>query len=286
MNYFKKQISPQQLKFIWWAVAVVLFLVPMLNAVKPIGFYFEDSLAAHKNWFPSFYYFTWLSFKLFFPVACGVILYGIIRFQFKTESRIVVPAIIIQGILLFFMLQTIGFTRVSLYVYLLFLVGASVFVLNKYKSVMAKYISAFTGSKILTGSFLFIIYITLCLLLPRAYPFAKYTMFNKFPEHTSVFLLRNNQGQLIPLKEYSGIDGNHLFELYVATNEQHGFVYLSNEETEEEQQLICKELLHSILADLKKPMPFDSVSINRIDYFLEQNKIASHEKQLYKCAVE
>ena len=265
---------------------VAVLLLPLLNWFNPIDFYFEDSLAAHQKCFPSFYFFTYLFFKLFFPVANGIILYGMLRFQFKTENRIVFLLILIQSMLLFFVLQTIGFVAASLYVYLLLLISVSVFAWGKYKNEIAKCITVAKESKVITGGFLFTIYITLCLLLPRAYPFAKYTMFNKFSEHTSVFLLRNNQQELVPLNEYSTVDGNHLFELYVATNEQHGFMYLSNEEKEVEQQLVCKELLHSIFADLKKPIPFDSISLNRIDYFLEQNKIASHEKQLYKCAVE
>jgi hypothetical protein len=259
-------------------------LLPVLNHFIPFSFYFEGSLKEHKNWFPTFYFLSFAFFKSFYPLAYAVWLYAL--FRSSLSRPFILSLICIQTTALIACMEVFGFETVSLYAYLLAGAGMAFRMRSFLSPAFSGFIALVASSRILKGSFLFITYIVLCLTLNRFHPFAKYTMFNRFAETTRVFLLRDASNKLLPLNTYCTIDGNHLFELYVAFNKKHGFKYGSSDINKEEQTIVSREMVESILKNLKRPIPSDSIKLSVERFYFDQGKLTSDETQLYTCKVE
>jgi hypothetical protein len=265
-------------------VIIILLLLPVINLLRPFGFFFEGTWTEHQKWFPHFPFLSFIFFKSFYPVVYAFGLFAVLRGKLGTLP--VISLIVIQSVILVLGMQAVGFMPVADYMYLLVLAPFLYRMAGTLNAGHLWLLNRVINLKLPAGSFLFIIYIVLCLSLSRFHPFAKYTMFNKFRDNTTVFLLRDNRDSLLPLNTYCTIDGNHLFELYVAINNKHGFNYGNRSVNTEQQEIVSREMMQSIFTTLKKPIPSDSVRLMRVEFYFENGKLNSNESQFYACKVE
>ncbi len=219
-----------------------------------------------------------------FPTLYGTVVYQI--FLYKLKPVILILVLFIQTLLLVVLMETIGFAGVSIYGYAFVFLLLCLYLFKSAKVFLLTFFSSAKTTEFVRHTFLFAIYIGLCLMVNRAHPFAKYTMFNKFSDYTYVFLLKDNTGQTIILKDYCKMDGNQIYEMYVAEDQKYGYVYSRGIDEGEGGTIIYREMMGRIFKNLKKPLPSDSVSLNVIKYHVADNKLNIDEKQLYKCKVQ
>ena len=269
---FVKQIGNRQLFLLLLAATALFGIIQITNLCSESAYYFQSSLRENILWFPHAFPLTWLFFHGFFVLVYACWLYGmlILWLPWSTSHRIVV--ITCQACLVLW-LQSYGFYVVSCYAPFL----ASMLLFFTYK----QKISLVYISRILTTCFLFALYIILCLILPRFHPFAKYTMFNKFPETTYAYLLRDENNQLIPLEQFSNLKNDYLYTTSVAINTAHGFAYGKNNENPFEEKEMSNELVSHYFKNLKTgTLPFDSVKLCKATFTLRNNKLVMNEKLL------
>lgn len=134
--------------------------------------------------------------------------------------------------------------------------------------------------------FLFSGYLLLSLLLPEFHPFSRYPMYNSFPNYSYVFGVKDEAGNPVPLKKYFNTNADGWAHLYFIINERKGFDCGNGVETDEELRIVGHEMLISLLATVKGPLPFDSISVNRVYRYFKDGIIVTDEKQLDKIRVE
>ncbi len=248
--------------FISWAV------VQLVNSITPIAFYFEGSYRQHQAWFPVMHVLSYMLLAVLFPVIYALVLYAWLS---RINRNITGVALIVQTVIVFVLQHYAGFNLLS--VYGVCLAGGVLLYYSAKKMVDKTYSPIAT--RLLSGTFLFATYIVLCLALPRFHPFAGYIMFNKFPEKTTVYVLRNKHGQLVPLEKYSRLKNDDFFA-FKAFIEQSD----NNQEPGAAATVsqLCQQLGAQYRANLKQgSMPFDSLTIYETTFSLQQNKVVKDE---------
>ncbi len=132
------------------------------------------------------------------------------------------------------------------------------------------------------SSFIFFLYLIGCLILPKVHPFSKYEMFNRFPQVTNVFILKDNKDKIIPFSVYFDVTSDDLFQIQKSILVHDSFLDKLNRPISG----ICEEAgltLHQyLLTHQIKHMMSDSFSINIYSFQYQNNSLKTHEKILYK----
>lgn len=273
-----------QRKFLFTAIALLSLSLFIINRFIPVYFYFEASLAGHKQWFPAFYLLTFLFFKL-----CAPMLYSFWIFLLTDYLNIQrwkgFLIILIQSLFLLYTLQCRenSFGVVAVYAYLLLAVSV---VIVSYR-VLQRFYCRISRLSVFSNEnrwryLIFAGYIILCLCLNEFYPFSKYPMYNQFPNSSYVFFLRDNHHRMVPLNKYFKAEGAGLGHLYFSLLNLHHYRNFTKETTD----TIGKEMFGYILSTKYREPPFDTLSLNRIFFHVENGKIISDELEMYKSKVE
>ncbi len=273
-----------QRKFLFTVIALLSLSLFIINRFIPVYFYFGASLAAHKQWFPDFYLLTFLCFNLYAPVSYGfwiLLLTDYLNIQ-RWKGFLI---ILIQSLFLLYTLQypEIGFGVVAVYAYLLLAISV---VIGSYR-VLQRFYYRLSRLSIFSNEnrwryLIFASYIILCLCLSEFYPFSKYPMYNKFPNSSYLFFLCDNHQRMVPLNKYFKVDGGELGHLYISLLDLHHYTNPTKENTD----TIGKEMFGYILSTKYRQPPFDTMSLNRTFFHLENGKIISDELEMYKSKVE
>jgi len=271
-----------------WASPRVLMLagiggwlmVKLLIFWWPLSFLFEGSFEKHQLWFRHGYVLSYIFFSALFPVVYGLWWWGMAQVMNIPGKRILV---LLQTLTVIALQKHIGFAVVSDYgVVLLIIMGY--FLVEPYATRMRLVPLLLKAAG---GSFLFAGYIALCLALPRFHPFAKYAMFNKFPDVTYVYLLRNEHNELVPIEHYSKLKNDDLYAYSVFINERHGFAHGNNTEKRIEAQQMCNELMQIFLDNLKpNHPPFEMLTLYKTTFTLQHGKPEKAETPICTYVVE
>jgi hypothetical protein len=261
------------LSFFTFSLVAVVFIV---HQFIPLNFLFKATYENHKGWYPHLFPITFLFSKALFPGFYGVCLYIILKYWYKTSLTRVVIFLAIQTLLVITLLELFVFEWCLAYGLILVLFNFLPFLkhFNTDKSWNAHI------TRGLAGGFLFVLYIGLCLSLPRFHPFAKYTMFNRFPESTYAFLLRNEENTVIPLEEYNSMNGDNLYTTYESICEINGFAYGDASQNPEEQKIAYDKLMQIVFTKWKKILPFDSVFLYRVEFEIKNDKHIVRESRV------
>lgn len=270
-------VSP---KLLMHTAVVILVLLQVSLVFVPARYMFEGTLSSHRLWFKHGYLLSYLFFNGLFPLLYGCWLWGFVS---SAKRAIKVFLIVIQTATVVFLQQQWGYQGVSYYSGFLALVAIMLFVkpqrlIRKHSHITVKFVN---------GSFLFIVYVLLCAILPRVHPFAKYTMFNKFPDVTYVYLLRNESNELVPIAKYSKLGHDVMYPYSLNINERHGFVYGNNTEKRSEEQQMCNELMQLFIDNLKpNHPPFEMLTLYKATFSLQYGKPVKTETPLCAYVVE
>ena len=139
----------------------------------------------------------------------------------------------------------------------------------------------FLKKLLLPPYFLFVFYVVSCKLIGDHYPFARYDMYSTIPNYAYSFYIADENG--VPLDslflnmrgllshQYSGICENH----------QYGHGY--GKETDEQLEVVGREMLKSILSTVKDQTSLTSKTLYlyRVHFFMEKGKMEKHGKILF-----
>lgn len=263
-------------------VLTVLFLlvaIPVLHTLVPVGHLFNGSLTDHKRWFPNGYPFSFVFFWAIYPALFGVSVYALLGAVFPTQKKKIFLLVVLQGMGLVYLLHVAGFAMVAVYLLPLPVAVLSVVLFPRLFFAIKTGLATARPWQKISGVGLFAAYIVLSLSI-KGHPFSEYTMFNRFPDHTTAFLLRDNGQRLLPLREYSGYTGNELFEQYVALNQKHRFSHHPADTLAAEQNIVYRELLRQMLASPKKKCLPDSLRLMRVDFSFNGSQTQVYERQV------
>jgi hypothetical protein len=131
------------------------------------------------------------------------------------------------------------------------------------------------------GFVFFVVYIVISLLLPKFYPFSKYTMFDSFAPTALVFYTATKDTTIIPMAKYANIEASKLHDYYRAWLKKDVFHGVSD--TAAEVQLATgKELWQTIVNRLERPLPTDTLSIFKATLFLQSDTVTSKHELLFQ----
>lgn len=255
-------------------------LVQLLMLWLPPSFLFEGSFSKHQLWFRHGYVLSYIFFNTLFPLLYALWWLGMMQLFKVPGKKIVLPG---QTVLVIALQHYWGYAGVAPYGYVLLLILLFFLVRPYTKRISgASFLAKAAG-----GSFLFVGYIALCLALPRFHPFAKYTMFNKFPDVTYVYLLRNENNELVPIEKYSKLGRDVMYPYSLNINEHHGFKHGNNTEKRSEEQQMCNELMQLFLNNLKpNHPPFEMLTLYKTTFTLQHNQPVKTEQPLCAYVVE
>jgi hypothetical protein len=269
-----------KISILWASFSFFLAGIALLNLEFPFGYLFESSWSDYKKWFPSFYWIIYLFSKLFFPIVYGIIVYKTTSsWNFKmANSKLFV---FVQFFLLQFIQYFGGFKLLLVYgAFLMVLILCIISI----KMALNNPISNTWKEKIkplVLGSFLGLIYMVLCLILPPFHPFSRYSMFNRFSDSTSVYSLRDQKGKLIPLEKYSRLKNDDLYVYYRSLskgNETSQDLNFKNPEKANGVSLI-KLFLESAT---ENPLPFDSIALYKTTIRRNHGRIEFTERLIVR----
>jgi hypothetical protein len=133
--------------------------------------------------------------------------------------------------------------------------------------------------------FLLIFYVAVSLLIGREFhPFARFNMFNSFPNYSYVFYLNNERGEIVPFKR--GIeehqDDGAIAHKFFAYCDYHNCNCSYGNEDSAFLRLAGKELMGMILqgADTAK-LNFRTLSLYRRYYHLQYDSIVYRDDLMY-----
>lgn len=259
----------------WLALAAWL-VVAAASSVLAKGHYFEATWHLYPQWFPVFYLPAFLFFKTCYPLLYGLMVYKALCAYRPAKPVAAVAAALLHTAAVVLLQYKTHYPVVAVYG----LLPAALLVLAHYKPKLTA--PRFLNKPqpqlqaLVSGSFLFVGYVVLCLLLPRFHPFAGYIMFNKFPEKTTVYLLRNKQGQLVPLEKYSHLKNDNLFVFKAFVELQHN--HPNSPPVVNSTYNLCQQLAAQYRANRKQgTIPFDSLTIYEANFSLQQNKVVKDE---------
>ena len=249
-------------KWIFVAVGFLLLALPAIQLFMPIGFFFEGTLNEHRLWYPSLFWISFFVAQLTFPFLHSIWVGGLWIYGLRRRTVIEILALIIGvSVVDFWVLHHLGFTCITA-ISIAYMTGGVFFLFQrKWQNVLA---DNALFRKVFTGTFIGVLYILLCLVVERGHPFAKNTMFNEFPDKTVVFYIEDLQGRLLPLSEYSTIDGNEFVQLHKALNAKHDFS--AHAANESEQQIVYDEMVDYLFKHGKKKWPVDSICLVNITF--------------------
>ena len=258
---------------------VLWLMLEIVNLCNPISFYFQSSVDENAHWFPHLYLLTFLSFHLIFPLIYDLILLGSLRSRITVGLPGFILAMVFLTIVIVLIQVFLGFYTVSALMFFLF--PAFLIIVNRGK-INHWLNSSFTfiySSRALSGSFIFLVYIMLCLILPRFHPFAHYIMFNKFPDETYVFLLRDEKNNLIPIQKYSTLYSDQFYCISQTISEKNKTLSTLNPGKTMNDKAMGDELIDYFFKSLKPAaLPFDSVSLNKLSFTLNNGEIIRHDE--------
>jgi hypothetical protein len=134
--------------------------------------------------------------------------------------------------------------------------------------------------------FLFLTYAVICMLIAEVHPFSKYPMYSSFPNYSYTFYVADGNDSLIPFKENFKVRGNEVAHTYYEICDNHNFKRGFGVETDSQLAIVGCEMLEHIIRVRKSKLPTDSISLHRIYYLFEGDKIKSYDKQLCKRKVD
>ncbi len=276
---YRKEFTGKILKVVLTLSIVVWLLLQAYNFFNTVGFFFVSSHSQITAWYPNTHWLIFIALILYFPLTYATWLLAIVHFRFPDKSWYYWPLLILQSALVIWLQYQYGFYAVSAFALLFTLPLVTGRIINfSRKTIHSAY--HFANGKFIGSIFLFIIYIILCALLPRTHPFAKYTMFNHFGKETHMYEVRDINGHLIPLRQYSVFFNDELFAYEEAAIKN--YIHGNNDTVSHmPDYLLGAEMCRYFISNLKPgPFPFDSVKLYRVSFTLENNKTVMHEKLL------
>lgn len=263
-----KSLSKQ---FVWgrWlmvAAAVCFVLLQSLVVWAGLAFLFEGNWGQHQLWFKHVYVFTYFFFNTVYPLLYALWFWGLAQ---AVHLRGKIGVLVLQTVLVTALQQYAGYAGVSAYGVLLLLLTLLLWV-----KPYAVRLGAFGFlTKAATGSFLFGGYVVLCLALPQFHPFAKYTMFNRFPQSTRVYLLRNQNNELVPIEQYSRLKNDDLFAYSEAIKQQAASAQPLPATMPIPPAVLGNRLMQLFINNLRpNHPPFQKLTLYQITFTLQQGR--------------
>lgn len=271
------KLTSPKFNYVKETVLLVSAIAIICISFSKYRFMADAHFSEFRDWYPRYYFAVFILMRLLPVFVMALSLYLGLRTMPFISIALRIPAVLGQSIIIYWGTEYMG-ASITLSIF---------WVLHLAIFLFGKYLHNLTRTKIIAtvinGISLFAIYILLCLVMERMHPFAKYTMFNKFQGKTTVFLLRDSQGELLPLNKFSKYDSNELFQIYAAINKQYGYDYLT--ENPNEQQEVYKKMLELLEQNLTMQLPGPYVTLNRIDFIMGKDKPDANEKEVARISL-
>lgn len=275
--------SPFFTKQFYFHFFVLLSVVTL--AILPVEYIIDAPLRDFKNWYPRFYLFLFIASKLIIPVLHGIILFPILK-RFLGRSFYIL-------FLLFFIfaieLYVIGLNRVEVVkVYLVpIFCFAFIHIHTPIMTLMRNknYLFFVSLRRIIIGSIVFVLCITLSLVIKKGHPFTENSMFNEFSDHTVVFYVKDNTLSILPLSKYTNMHGDEFFQIYKALLRKYDSGLEKTIQNDNSHHLYT-DMLSFYLSRLYRPLPADTIFLYRRDFYLCHSSIIDREQKLSAYHVE
>ncbi len=271
MNFWAQY--KRSLLLLLFVPGTLIWLVLLLWGERfSFDFYFDGSFHQHQSWFPRLFFFSYLFCRLLLPlIYCAWLIGFLLNRNIKSLTKW--PLFLSLLFVLSFIIQYYFSIKVALYIgvpLICICMGALLSPYTILKHIPKPALPWFIVEK--TG--IFFLYMILCIILPRFHPFAKYTMFDKFSDTTFVYLLRDDNELLIPINKYSSLTYDEFFTIGESIVQCHNKGAIKD-----------SELGTILLNEFKKnrnteKILTDSISLNKLEFFLKDNRIISNEKKL------
>jgi|ERR1043165_1310137 hypothetical protein len=263
-------------------IVLLLLLAFAVYTYCPVQYLFDEGLRAHKTWFPRFYLFTYLFFKMAVPVLFGVWCAINAASQVQQQKYWVAAfGFFIGAIFCLLVYDRAGFNGELLAV-LLILFGQLISVVFYYLISLPKSKKRADKRNALAWQYGFLLtYMAACLLVKDGFhPFYKFSMYNKIEERNYVFILRNSKGELLPLDDYLTIGENGLYRVYMATHDEHAA------DQKAADSASSGILWHRVLDSKKRSFNGDTIVLIKKVLQLQNGKIAASEHELYRNKID
>ena len=134
---------------------------------------------------------------------------------------------------------------------------------------------------------IFVGYVVVSLLIGKdIHPFSRYPMYDSFPNYSYSFYVADDDNQPVYFMNNFKTQANEIGHMYSEICEEHNFNHGMGLETDSQLTVVGGELLDYIIRAREKKLVTDSLSIHRVYYLFENDKIIRHDKQLCKRKVE
>lgn len=269
-------------------IVILLALVPIgIQQAVWITHFFEGGLADYHRWFPRLYLPALVVIQCYYPVLLGYWVWRLAEGRGLAWYLSAASAVAQALLALYLQHQTDRGLRLIGYdvVVLLLLTAAPAVIaqtvrLWQWVALRAPWLAYWPAW------FLFAGYIILSLVLPEAQPFSRYPMYSRFPHYAQTFLVRDGQGQMVPLQRYFTLSGAELSHVYAQLHATYSAPAAGLHTTAAVDSATGRELYRLLLAGRHTRLATDSITIARQTLRIVHDTIQTHEDILYRGAVE
>lgn len=125
-----------------------------------------------------------------------------------------------------------------------------------------------------------ILYMSCSLLIGEIHPFSRFPMYNSFPNWSYAFYLADENGKLIPAKEFNTI-GTNIGHTFYSISESEKIDYGNGIESNAELQTIGKKMMDLIMLNNKSTKQH-KVVLHRIYFYYQNDTINQQNKIIYE----
>ncbi len=136
--------------------------------------------------------------------------------------------------------------------------------------------------KLIPYSVLCVSYIALSALIGEVHPFTRMPMYSYVSNYAYSFYISNEQGKLIPIKDYFNYKADDLTHHFSAICERQNIPYGFGKEDITVLKSVGETMLTQMMHHQRKPIPAHKIQLHRIYYYLQNDSINKTDLMMYE----